>query len=531
MESELLNQLPEPLRSQVALAFSGLAQTNVRLVQLEADNALLREQIRLLLIKKYGAKSEQLSDGQLSLLELEPGVSAQEVETEAALAAEVKAATPEAQLGQAEPPKEGKTPIRKPLPAHLPREERIIPCAEADCVCSQCGGQKRVIGYEPSERLSMKPAVYFVEVTKREKRACPKCEELGVSVAPVPAAIVEKGILSNRIVVDVAIKKYVEHAPLYRQALSIKRDAGLDMSQSTLCNAMMKTGELLAAVCGAMRKDVLAGGYIQADETPVPVQSPATKGRNHRAYVWEYSRPFGPVVYEFRMGREREGPRNFLKDYGGRLQTDGYAAYNNVGGGGMAHFACMAHVRRKFFDASKVDTKDVRSVAIIDKIGELYGVEQAARDAGLDAAGREALRKEKSVPILVELKAMIVQARAAALPKIALGRACDYALSLWVRLERYAAEGNGVVEIDNNWAENAMRPITLGRKNWLHIGSEEAGPKVAAIMSVMETCKRLQINLRQYLEDVLPRIADWPITRIAELTPMAWQADRSRLKS
>jgi transposase len=525
LEQELLNQLPEPLRSQLTIVFSSQA---ARLAKLAADNALLREQIRLLLIKKFGPASEQLSDGQLSLLELEPSVSAQEVAAEAALPAEVREATPEAQPAQAGQPKEVNKPIRKPLPAHLPREERIIPCAEADCVCAQCGGERPVFGFECSERLSMRPAVYYVEVTKREKRACPRCEELGVSVAPVPSAIVEKGILSDRLVIDVAIKKYVEHAPLFRQALSIKREAELEMSQTTLCNAMMKTGELLDPVCGAMGKELLSGNYIQADETPMPVQSPATKGRDHKAYVWEYSRPFGPVVYEFRMGREREGPRNFLKDYGGRLQTDGYAAYNKIGGKGMEHFACMAHARRKFIDASKIDPKDARPVAIIGKIGELYGVEKSAREAGLDDLGREALRKEKSVPILAELKAMILKARAEALPKGALGRACDYALGLWVRLERYAAEGNGMVEIDNNWAENAMRPLTLGRKNWLHIGSEEAGPKVAAVMSVMETCKRLQINVREYLEDVLPRIADWPMNRIAELTPMAWLAGRNK---
>jgi len=521
LEPELLNLIPESLRAQVASAFS-------RITKLEADNALLREQIRLILIKKYGPKSEQLSDGQLSLLELEPGVLAQEVEAEAALCAEVKAATPEAQAGQA---KEGKKPVRKALPSYLPREERIIPCAEADCHCPQCGGQKRVIGYEPSERLSVKPAVYYVEVTKREKRACPRCEELGVSVAPVPAAIVEKGILSNRLVVDVAIKKYAEHAPLYRQALSIKRDAELDMSQATLCKAMMKIGELLVAICEAMRRDLIEGDYLQADETPVAVQSRATKGRNHQGYLWEYNRPGAEVVYDFRMGREREGPRLFLKDYKGRLQTDGYAAYNNVGAQGMVHFACMAHARRKFVDALKLDPKDARSAAIIEKIGELYGVEQSAKEAGLDAVGREALRMARSVPILGELKAMILQARAGALPKSAAGKACDYALSLWARLERYAAESNGMVEIDNNSAENGMRTVCLGRKNWLHIGSEEAGPKVAAIMSVMETCKRLKVDVRQYLEDVLPRIADWPKSRIAELTPRAWQADRNRLKS
>ena len=141
------------------------------------------------------------------------------------------------------------------------------------------------------------------------------------------------------------------------------------------------------------------------------------------------------------------------------------------------------------------------------------------------------MRRELSLPILGELKTMIVKARSEVLPKIALGQACDYTLSRWDQLERYAMEGQGIVEIDNNWAENAMRPITLGRKNWMQIGSEKAGPKIAAIMSVMETCKRLEIDVRSYLEEVLPRIADWSMSRIEELTPMAWQANQDRAES
>jgi hypothetical protein len=351
---------------------------------------------------------------------------------------------------------------------------------------------------------------------------------MGVKVAPVPEKIVEKGILSNRLLVNVAINKYSDHAPLYRQALAMKRDAGVDVSAATLCGGIMRMGELLRPVSAAMRQDLLAGGYIQADETPVPVQSPAVKGKNHRAYLWEYSRPHGPVCYDFRMGREREGPKNWLKDYGGDLQTDGYSAYGGIGAPSLKHFACWAHARRKFHDAWKLDPQESGTRAILDKIGALYGVEREARETGLQAPARETLRKEKSEPMLVELKAMIIKARAQTLPKGTLGRACDYALKLWDKLERYAGEGKGHVEIDNNWAENAMRPITLGRKNWLHIGSEEAGPKIAAIMSVIETCKRLEIDVRGYLEDVLPKIANWSNQRVAELTPMAWQAGRSK---
>ena len=477
-------------------------------------------------IRKFCSSAEGLSDAQFLLLGLEPSVGLAEVIAEATLAAELKAGLPLPESKSAS----RKVPVRKLLPAHLPREERIIPCSVADCHCPQCGAEKRVIGYEVSEQLGVKPVVYFVEVTKREKRACSECEEMGVAVAPVPAKIVEKGILSNGLIIEVALQKYCNHQPLYRQAVSMKRDADIDMSQATMGNGVMNIGALAIPVCKAMRHDLLAEGYVQADETPVAVQSLLQKGKNHRAYIWAYSRPDGPVVYEFRMGREREGPLKFLGDYNGALQTDGYAVYEKVGGPGMEHFGCWSHARRKFSDAAKLAPEDVRPLIVLKQIGELYAVESQAREAGLSAAEREAVRKERSQPLLVVLKALIIDTQIKALPASVLGKACSYALNRWEQLEKYAMAGNGRIEICNNKCENAMRPITLGRKNWLHIGSEEAGPKVAAVMSIIETCKRLKINVRDYMEDVFPQLADrsTPTSRIADLTPMAWQAARNQ---
>ena len=515
MNAALLAKIPELLRPEVSAEFHAL----------EIEVRLLSEALRLERLRRYCPSSEKLSDAQILLLELEPRVSADEVAGEAALPEEVKAATAGPQAG---PVKLARVPIRKPLPAHLPRIEKIIACCEADCRCAQCQGEKKVIGYEPSETLCVKPAEYYVEVTLREKLACPKCEEMGVCVAPAPAKVVEKGILSNALVAEVILRKYCDHQPLYRQALGIKRDADVEISQATLGNAVMHGGALFIPVCEAMSANLLEGGYIQADETPVPVQSRALKGKNHRAYMWEYSRPHGPVVFNFRMGRGRDGPREFLKNFAGDLQSDGYAAYDDVGGATMKHYGCMAHARRKFCDASKAAPKDPLPVVIIKQIGELYAVESDARQAALDPAARAALRKEKSRPVLAALKAKIIETRSAVLPQSALGKACAYALARWEKLERYAGEGCGHVEIDNNWCENAIRGITLGRKNWLHIGSEEAGPKVAALMSVIETCKRLAINVRDYLVDVLPRLADRSTTTgmVSEFTPMAWKAAR-----
>jgi hypothetical protein len=192
---------------------------------------------------------------------------------------------------------------------------------------------------------------------------------------------------------------------------------------------------------------------------------------------------------------------------------------------GIVYVGCMAHARRTFVDAAKVAPNNPVPAEVIDRFGQLYKVEQEAREAGLAAPERHALRQLKSVPLMSALKERLVEIRQQTTPGTKLADACDYSLGQWSRLEEYLEDG--LLEIDNNWCEGAMRPIALGRKNWLHIGSEEAGPKVAAIVSIVETCRRLQINLREYLTDVLPRLGDWPVNRVAELTPAAWKAARS----
>jgi hypothetical protein len=225
------------------------------------------------------------------------------------------------------------------------------------------------------------------------------------------------------------------------------------------------------------------------------------------------------------MGRGREGPRKFLGGFNGTLQSDGYSAYDCIGGEGITYAGCMAHARRGFVDAAKVAPGDRALEAIVQEIAKLYAVEKKAREIGLTHGERARLRKLRSQPLLAALKEKVVGLRKQVLPQSAAGKAANYALGQWERLIVYATRGE--VEIDNNWCENAMRPIALGRKNWLHIGSEEAGPRIAAISSVLETCKRLGINARDYLLDVLPKIPSWPANRVAELTPMAWAAKQS----
>ena len=505
---QLKERLPEALFEKLT---SSLSIDGDRLRFAEYKVRVLEERLRLVRIEKYGPGSEKLSDDQLELLELEPGVNSAEVEAES-------------QRQQLELPlkKARKHPGRQQLPAELPRVEQIIACTADQCRCGKCGKETIVIGYESSEQLDVEAAKYFVRVTKREKRVCKGCEEQGVLSAPLPARIIDKGLASDRLVIDTVVSKYADYCPLYRQSAILSRETGIDLSRATLDGWVMRVGELLRPISGAMAQELLAANYIQADETPVGVQSESVRGKNHQAYLWQYSRPGGVVVFDFRMGRERAGPKRFLGNFEGILQSDGYAAYDHVGGPNIVHAACWAHARRKFFQALELNPKDQSAIGIVARIDELFGIDAQARDQGLSQEDRQLLRLEKSEPLLEQIKTQIQTARCDALPKSVLAKGCNYTLTLWTRLSRFLEYPP--LELSNNLAENSMRPVALGRRNWIHIGSEQAGPRVAAIVSVIETCRRLKIPIREYLCSILPGLANFPINRIAELTPACWRA-------
>ena len=473
----------------------------------------LEEQLRLERIKKYGPSSEKLSNAQLELLELEPGVSRQEVEAESRR---------EPVLETAKPRYQRKHPGRQELPAHLPRVERVIPCSPEQCQCKSCGQTMEIIGYDQSEQLDVEPAKYFVTVTKREKRACRCCQQGGVAAAPAPARIIDKGLVSDRVVIDTVVGKYCDHLPLYRQSVILERETGLEISRATLDGWVMRVGEMLTPIAQAIGREVLAGGYIQADETTVGVQMHDRRGHNHQAYLWQYGRPGASVVFDFRLGRGRDGPKQFLGQFEGILQTDGYIAYEKVGGPKMVHACCWTHARRGFYDAHKVSPDETVAKGIVHQIDELFGIDAEARAQGLGLGERDALRQERARPLLETIKTAIEAARGAALPSSKLGEAIKYTLGLWPKLERFL--DHPVLELSNNLAENSMRPIAVGRKNWVHLGSPQAGPKVAAILSVVETCRRLGIPIRKYLAAVLPGLADVSIQKMPELTPAAWAA-------
>ena len=476
---------------------------------------VLEEQLRLERIKKYGAASEKLSDAQLDLLDLEPGVSNVEVQAE----------------GEREPlapskpkPERRPHPGRQELPAHLPRVERIVPCAPEQCACKLCGKPTEVIGYDSSEQLDVEPARYFVTVTKREKRVCKKCETAGVVAAAVPARIVEKSLVSDRVILDTVVAKYSDHLPLYRQSAILERETGVEVHRATLDGWVMRVGELVVPIAAAMRIELLSGSYVQADETPVDVQMHDGSGHNHQAYLWQYGRPGGSVVFDFRMGRGRDGPKEFLGKFDGLLQTDGYIAYQGVGGPKLVHAACWSHSRRHFVDALKLNPEDTAATRVVVAIDDLFAIDAEARARSLDAAARHELRAQRAPALLEIIQQRVEAARAQALPASNLAKAANYTLTLWPKLTRFLEHPE--LELSNNLAENSMRGVALGRKNWIHLGSREAGPKVAAILSVVETCRRMGTAAREYLGAVLPGLADVSIHRMAELTPTAWAASR-----
>jgi transposase len=505
-----LHTLSEPLRAvfQSVLGERDAAESERR--RLTIENKLLKEAIRLLRLKQYGAKSEQLSDAQLALLELEPGVTREEVAAEAAQPAREKKLTRVAAPHG-----------RDPLPAHLPRVEEIISVPDDQRHCVTCGCPKCSIGHDVTEVLDLKPVELFVRVVKREKLACPAHPEAGVTTGPAADRIVPGGKLSDAFIIDVLLKKYLLHLPLHRQSQSLWRDAQVEVSRSTLCDAVMAAGALLVPVNAAQRAELLARDYLQADETPVGVQSDeAPPGQNHRAWQWQFSAPGGPVVFDFQMSRGRAGPQAFLQGFRGVLQTDAYGAYDSVISEGMIHAGCWAQVRRKFYDAHQLDPADAAARDVLERIGRLYQTERQAREQKLAAAGRQALRQQHSVAEVSALKARLLEIRTEGLPGSQLAKACDYALRIWGRLEVFLDHGQ--VELDTNLAENAMRPVALGRKNWLHIGDEQAGPKIAAILSVLATCERLGIGAREYLLAVLPKLGGTSTAEVQHLTPQAW---------
>lgn len=511
---------PSPLGRPTSLceAEKIIEQLRQKLQFSELRVLVLEEQLRQRRLEKYGAGSEKLSNLQLEMLEQEPGVSQAEVQAESERPVIEGNAIEVAGYQR----RRRCHPGRQSLPADLPRVEKVIACPAEQCVCGQCGQPTTVIGYEESEQLEVEPAKYFVLVSKREKRTCTRCKGARIVSAPAAVRIIDKGLVSDQVVVDTVIRKYCDHLPLYRQSVILEREAGVDISRATLDGWVMQVGEMLRPLVGVMGRELVQGSYLQADETPVEVQMHDGRGKNHTAFLWQYGRPGGASVFDFRLGRDRAGPKKFLANFHGVLQTDAYPAYDKVGGSGMVHAGCWTHARRGFANVVKLNPGDPVATPIVLKINELFAVDAEAREQGLSVEARHHLRQQKAPVLLEKIKAAIEAANSGALPGGALENACEYTLGIWPRLTRFLDYPE--LELSNNLAENSMRPVVLGRKNWIHIGSPQAGPKVAAILSVIETCRRLKISARGYLSAILPGLANTRLQGLSALTPAAWAA-------
>jgi transposase len=495
-----------------------VSDPQLRIAQLESELKwahlkiqVLEEKLRQQRIRMLGPQSETLSNLQLELLaDEEPSATSDEVAAEA-----------KREPIHRKPARERKShPGRERLPENLPRVEKVIACTGPNC--PKCGKETAVIGYDVSEQLDVEPARYLVRVIRREKRACRGCEEGSVVMAPLEPRIVEKGLASDRVVVETVVGKYSDHLPLYRQAVILEREAGLEIGRATLDGWVMRVGELLIPMTEAMRKDLLNGSYLQADETTVPVQMHDGRGKNHEAYLWQYGKPGGETVFDFCLHRGREGPKRFLGQWEGILQTDGYQAYDGIGGPKLVHVGCWAHARRKFVDAVKVNPQDGEAIKMVTRMDALFLVDRDARKREMSADERLQQRRELAQPWIIEIRQECQRLLREALPKSALGKAAAYTMNMWPKLVRCLEYEE--VELSNNLAENSMRGIALGRKNWLHVGSVKAGPKVAAILSVVESCRRIGAPVKEYLLAVLPGLDCRPLSQIASLTPSRWMA-------
>jgi transposase len=424
---------------------------------------------------------------------------------------------------------------RKKLPPELVRQRIEYTVEEDKRRCECCGEVMQPFGEEVSEQIEYYPASLFVLEHAKIKYAClKKCAEKPVT-APGPEKVVDKGLAGPGLLAWNVISKFGDHQPNYRQEDIFARH-GLEISRSTQCGWQAIVAELLEPLYGRMILLALRSGKLHTDDTTIRVLDPG-RGKTREARFWVYygddEHPL--VVFDYTPNRSRDGPEKFLKGFKGYLQADAYVGYNRIyAGSDVIEVACMAHARRHFFDAQ--DT-DARAVQMLEMIRELYRIEELARPVIVEARKqpfekrtaalaqaytlRLQLRQEQSLPILARMKAWLDSRALDVLPKSPLGEAVTYALNQWVALMRFTE--NGALEIDNNFAENALRPIALGRKNFLFLGNDNGGHRAAILYSLIRTCERHGVNAWEYLRDVLVRISTHPASRIDELLPHLWK--------
>jgi len=467
---------------------------------LKTENLYLKHELEKLKRMIFGSKSERfvpVDNGQLNLgLEGLETQQAPEVKTETLTYTRNKNTK-----------SENNGHSRMPLPAHLPRVDHVI---EPD---TDITGAKK-IGEEITEILEYKPGKLYVERYIRNKYALP--QEQGIVIGNLPSLPIPRGNAGAGLLSHLIISKYVDHLPFYRQVQQFKRQ-GVMLAESTINDWFSATCKLISPLYEELKKKVLSASYLMADETPIPVLTEDKPGATHKGYLWVYFSPIDrQVLFDYRQSRSGEGPKSLLQNYRGLLQTDGYDAYKYFEQQpGITLLACMAHARRKFDEA--INNDKVRAEQMLKMIQDIYNIERKARDGCLSYEQRKVMRQEESVPLLKTIEAWLKENLQQVLPKSAIGKAIAYTLTLWPRLLRYAEHGES--EIDNNLIENSIRPVAIGRKNYMFAGSHHGAERAAMMYSLLGTCKQNNIEPFTWLKEVLTRLPDHSIQRLEELLP------------
>jgi len=507
-------RLPAELPNDVAVCQGLLEQARALIELLAADLEQYKRRVDYLLRRLFGSGSEKLDPNQLVLFK------------EALEELAEQSAPPEDPPAAARPRRNGHG--RRRLPEDLPRKriEHEVPDEEKTCP----NGHERVrIGEDVSEQLDYTPASYYVIEHVRPVYACNSsaCDS-GVVQAAKPAQPIEKGLAGPGLLAHVITSKYCDHLPLHRQERIIGRH-GVHLSRKTLCGWVLQCAEVLRPVVDAMREAVLRSKVIHTDDTPVKVQDQNKERTTRKAYLWPYvgdgNHPY--IVFDYTPTRSKDGPEAFLASFRGTksepqyLQCDAYTGYNGLftEDRHLLEVGCWAHARRKFFEAKT--SEPLRANEVLVKIGELYEIEREAKGDGLDAAERQHLRQGKAKPLLEAFEKWFIKLKRDALPKSPLGEAVDYALSNWTALTRYTTDGD--LCIDNHPAEQAVRAIALGRKNWLFFGSDQGGCAAAIHFSLIASARRHGLDPFAYLRDLLERIPTHPNRQIKDLLPDRWK--------
>jgi transposase len=498
----------EQLRNAVRTLAQEVHFKQATIDKLTHENAVLK---RL----KFAAQSEAYTGEQKSLLEETLDMDL------AAVAAEIEALQPATKQAS-----EKKQPKRQALPPHLPRREFRH---EPESTTCGCGTPMQRIGEDVAEKLDYEPGVFTVERHVRGKWACACCEKL--VQAPVAPHIIDKGLPTAGLLAQMLVAKYLDHLPLYRQEAIFER-AGHAIARSTLAQWVGECGVQLQPLVDALAAEMLRHGVLHADETPVAMLKPANlrDGKTHRAYLWSYCttqfNPLKAVVFDFADSRGGQHVRSFLGLPGteqnlgwkGKLVTDDFSGYKACFELGVTEVGCMAHARRKFHELWVNHQSQVGEQAL-KFFGLLYEVEREVADS--DSQQRCEARRRRSRPVADALHQWLLQNRQKVPEGSATAKAIGYSLNRWGALTRYIDDGE--LPIDNNWVENQIRPIAIGRNNWLFAGSLRAGKRAAAIMSLVHSARLNGHEPYAYLRDVLERLPTQPASHIAELLPHNWR--------